>query len=286
MKVPPVSTPRRAKGERGGERPESTRLATSRRAGEPRAGNSAFRSEWPPRPPYPLRRHLVAMDLLVSLQRADLCGPLALLGSAELAWRVVLSYLLGAVPFGFVLSRWIKGVDLREVGSGNIGATNAMRVLGKPLGVLAFALDFGKGCAPVALLGAGDVETQVLCGAAAVCGHVWPVYLRFKGGKAVATGYGAIVAIDPWIAVGAGLVWLVGLLATGFVSVASIAMGLAFPLVAWWRGQPAAVILGTGALTLLILVRHRSNMKKLLAGTESRTRFGVRLRGGSQGEAS
>ena len=204
------------------------------------------------------------------------------------ALAVLASYLLGSVPFGLVLGL-ARGVDIRKVGSGNIGATNVGRALGRPWALLAFVCDFGKGWVPSALIApaiASDGNAYllaVLCGGAAVCGHVWPLYLRFKGGKAVATGYGAIVAIDPWIAVGAGLVWLVLLLATGFVSVASIAMGLAFPLVAWGRGQPLAVILGTSALTLLILVRHRSNMKKLLAGTESRTRLGAKLRGGGKG---
>ncbi|MCB9916677.1 MAG: glycerol-3-phosphate 1-O-acyltransferase PlsY [Planctomycetes bacterium] len=200
------------------------------------------------------------------------------LDPAALWWRVLVAYLVGAVPFGLVMCRLIKGVDLRTVGSGNIGATNAMRVLGRPLGLVAFALDFFKGFAPVALLGAGRVDWQVACGAAAVCGHVWPVYLRFRGGKAVATGCGAIVAIDPLIVVSAGLAWLGTLVLTGFVSLASMVMGVAFPVAAWLRGQPAAVIWATGGLTVLILVRHRSNMRKLLAGTESRSRFGARVR--------
>ena len=196
---------------------------------------------------------------------------------AGLAWRVLLSYLLGAIPFGLVMCLVFRGVDLREVGSGNIGATNAMRVLGPPLGVIAFLLDLGKGYAPVALLGMGDPRWQVLCGAAAVCGHVWPIYLRFRGGKAVATGCGAIVAIDPVIFLGAALVWLMVLLLFGFVSVASLAMGVAMPLLAAVRHQPLPVILGAAGLTLLILIRHRSNMARLLDGSEARTRLWVRM---------
>jgi glycerol-3-phosphate acyltransferase PlsY len=212
-------------------------------------------------------------------------APLELFGAgtfddpSALGWRLLLSYLLGAVPFGLVMCRTLKGVDPRSVGSGNIGATNAMRILGKPLGVVAFLLDFGKGFLPAAVLGAGRVEWQVLCGAAAVCGHVWPIYLRFRGGKAVATGAGAIVGIAPMIFVGAGLAWLLLLVVTGYVSVASIGMGLAFPAMAWWLDQPASVILGTSGLTLLILVRHRSNMTKLMAGTESHAKFWLKLRG-------
>jgi glycerol-3-phosphate acyltransferase PlsY len=196
------------------------------------------------------------------------------------ALALLLSYLLGAVPFGWVLVRVVKGEDLRRMGSGNIGATNAMRALGRPLGLVAFLCDFGKGLVPVAFLapalsGAFDPGwLRVLCGAAAVAGHVWPVYLGFKGGKAVATGCGAIVAIDPWIFVAGGLVWLLVLLVTRFVSLASVAMGLAFPVAAALRRSPERygmeVVIGTGALALLILVRHRSNLRRLAAGNEPR----------------
>ena len=196
-------------------------------------------------------------------------------------WLALLpSYLLGAVPFGWVMARLIRGVDLRTVGSGNIGATNAMRVLGRPLGVLAFLLDFGKGWVPAALFatwfarGGGESRATlaVLCGAAAVCGHVWPVYLRFRGGKAVATGCGAIAAIDPVVFLAGGLAWLATLVFSRYVSLASIAMGLAFPLCAWARLSAgrggAALVAGTAVLTLLILWRHRANLERILSGTE------------------
>lgn len=200
-----------------------------------------------------------------------------LLDPDGLGWRLLVSYLLGAVPFGFVLCRLVKGVDLRTIGSGNIGATNAMRVLGAPLGLVAFALDVGKGYAPAALFGEGDPSWQVACGAAAVLGHVFPVYLRFRGGKAVATGAGVLLALEPMILVWAGLVWVALLFAFGFVSLSSMAMGVAFPLSAWWLGEPPVVVAGAAALTALILVRHRSNMARLLAGTESRTKLWLRL---------
>ncbi|MFT7486134.1 MAG: glycerol-3-phosphate acyltransferase PlsY [Candidatus Paceibacteria bacterium] len=195
-----------------------------------------------------------------------------------LAWRVGVAYLLGAVPFGLLMCRLIKGVDLREEGSGNIGATNAMRVLGKPLGILAFLFDVGKGYAPVALLAGSDPLWQVACGTGAVCGHVWPLYLRFKGGKAVATGYGVMLAIQPMIPLYAGLAWLLSLLVFGYVSLSSLVMGLAFPAAAWGLHEPGVVIAGTGGLTLLIWVRHRSNILRLLAGTEARTQLWNKLR--------
>lgn len=195
-------------------------------------------------------------------------------------WLALLvSYLLGSLPFGFLMVKLLRGVDLRTIGSGNIGATNAMRVLGKPLGLLAFLLDFAKGLVPVLVFApalarssAAEIDLAVLCGGAAACGHVWPVFLRFRGGKAVATGCGALIGLDPVVFLVGGGVWLVTLAATRYAGLASMAMGLAFPLAAWWRAAtgagPWSVVAGASALTLLILVRHRSNMARMLAGTE------------------
>lgn len=195
-------------------------------------------------------------------------------------WLALLaSYLLGAVPFGFLMARLLRGVDLRKVGSGNIGATNAMRVLGKPLGVVAFLLDFAKGLVPAALIapmlageGRADGWLPVLCAAAAVCGHVWPVYLRFRGGKAVATGCGGIGGIDPLVLVGGGLAWGITLVTTRYVGLASVVMGLAFPALAAVRAARGEgggeLVWGTAVLAALVLVRHRSNLGRMVAGTE------------------
>jgi len=193
-------------------------------------------------------------------------------------WGLVLaSYVIGSIPFGLMMARAIKGVDLRTIGSGNIGATNAMRVLGRPLGIVVFVLDAAKG-GLVILLGVPQLESAapswlaVLCGAAAVLGHCWSIFLRLKGGKGVATGAGALCAIDPWIFLLSGIAWVVVLAATRMVAAASIALGLAFPVVAYLRapeGDDAAVF-GALALATLILVRHRSNMARMRAGTEPR----------------
>lgn len=191
------------------------------------------------------------------------------------------SYLLGAVPFGLVLARLVAGVDLRKVGSGNIGATNAMRVLGKPLGLLAFFLDFAKGIVPVLWFAPhvgppfADAGTPllpaVLAGTAAVIGHCYPVYLGFKGGKGVATACGAVVAIEWPVFVAAGLVWLVLAFTLRYVSLASLAMGITFPIAAWIRRPDApSFVVGCSALAGLIVVRHRANIARLRAGTEPR----------------
>ena len=189
------------------------------------------------------------------------------------------SYLLGSVPFGLVMAKLIKGVDLRDVGSGNIGATNAMRVLGKPLGLVAFFLDFGKGLVPTLyfagfaseLNGHAPLLAESLCGVFAVVGHCFPLYLRFKGGKGVATGCGAIVGVAPMVFVASGIVWLVALALGRMVSLASMAMGIAFPISAWFLAPGAPVFAGAcGLLTLLVLIRHRANIARIRVGTEPR----------------
>ncbi|MEM9799746.1 MAG: glycerol-3-phosphate 1-O-acyltransferase PlsY [Planctomycetota bacterium] len=189
------------------------------------------------------------------------------------------SYLLGAVPFGLLMAKVLKGVDLRNVGSGNIGATNAMRVLGKPLGIVAFLLDLAKGFVPTMFL--ADLAPALdeiapslaasLCGIAAVLGHCFPVYLGFKGGKGVATGLGAVFGVDWRVCVVAGLVWVVTLYSSRFVSLASIAMGVAFPVAAAVF-QPKAIpfVVACALLMTLIIARHRPNLRRLRAGTEPR----------------
>ena len=189
------------------------------------------------------------------------------------------SYLLGSVPFGLLMAKLIKGVDLRDVGSGNIGATNAMRVLGKPLGIVAFFLDFAKGLVSTLYLagfaselnGHAPLLAESICGVFAVSGHCFPLYLRFKGGKGVATGCGAIVGFAPMVFVASGVVWLVVLGAGRMVSLASMAMGASFPILAWLLVPSAPVFaLACGLLTLLVLLRHRANIARIRLGTEPR----------------
>ncbi|MEX1025722.1 MAG: glycerol-3-phosphate 1-O-acyltransferase PlsY [Planctomycetota bacterium] len=197
---------------------------------------------------------------------------------------VVGAYFLGSVPFGWLLGK-LRGIDVRHHGSCNIGATNVGRLLGKPWGLAAFLLDFGKGWLPSAFLagqlgGAHEPSSTaaVLAGAAAVVGHVFPIYLGFRGGKAVATGCGALVGLDPRIFVVGGIAWLVVLATTRFVSLASMAMAVAFPCAAAWfaRSSPygAEVVWGAAALTGLVLLRHRANIARLVRGEEPK--FGAR----------
>jgi len=203
---------------------------------------------------------------------------------------LVASYFIGALPFGYLTAQVVKGIDIRQHGSGNIGATNVGRVLGWPFFVLVFALDFLKG-AGTALLplvlnqevsgnGGGGLrlaDWQVLCGLAALLGHMFPIYLGFRGGKGVATGAGVVTVVTPLAAAVAFLCWLVTLLLTRFVSLSSIMAALmlciAHAYLSWpdvlGREALAADLLCLSAAALVIL-RHRSNIARLLAGTEPR----------------
>ena len=192
---------------------------------------------------------------------------------------LILSYLLGAIPFGLLLG-FLRGVDVRKTGSGNIGATNVGRALGRPFAWLAFVADFAKGWAPVYWFAPALAQGHerwllaVLCGCAAVCGPVWPVYLGFRGGKGVATLCGAVAGIDPLVFLGGGAVWLVTLATTRYVGLSSMLMGLAFPFLAAWRMHTQQygmeVVWGTLFLSALVFVRHRGNIGRMIRGTEPR----------------
>lgn len=188
------------------------------------------------------------------------------------------AYLCGAVPFAYLLAR-LRGVDIRRVGSGNVGATNVFRSVSRPLGVLTFALDAAKGFVPAFFLprmaeavGIEPAEWLGLAaGAAAIAGHTWPVWLRFRGGKGVATGAGVLLAVSPLAVALAVACWLAVFALSRYVSLASIAAALTAAGAAWalHRGERARPIALT-ALALLVVIRHRSNIRRLLAGTELR----------------
>lgn len=187
-----------------------------------------------------------------------------------------IAYLLGSIPFGLVFAKWIKGVDLRQIGSGNIGASNAGRALGRRWAIAVFFCDFLKGCLPVLAIRWVGIDPahvpmfQLFVGTAAVLGHCYSIYLKFQGGKAVATGCGAIVAVDWTVFVAGGIVWLITRRLTRYNGLASILMSVTWPIAAWLRHDPPEIVLGTALLALLILVRHRSNIGRMLAGTEPR----------------
>jgi acyl phosphate:glycerol-3-phosphate acyltransferase len=185
----------------------------------------------------------------------------------------VVSYLLGGIPFAQIAAR-LKGIDLRLHGSGNVGATNAIRVLGKKFGIPVLLADMLKGWAAAALVprafGSTSAEMGILCGVAAVLGHIWPITLRFRGGKGVATSGGALLALAP-LATVVGLITFVGvLLAFRYVSLASLCASVALVSMLWIRPSPASLRLAATALAVVVVFRHRANVSRLLAGTEAR----------------
>ena len=195
----------------------------------------------------------------------------------------LLAYLVGAIPNGFLLAR-VKGVDIRKVGSGNIGATNVFRSVSKTLGILTFIADAVKGLVPALvfpMLAAwiSGVNPPAWLGlvyaALAIVGHTWPIYLGFKGGKGVATSAGALIGLAP-LATGIGfVVWILFFVTSRYVSVASIAAAAAVPAAAWWlyRDNGAALPVFLTVLGAVIILRHKANIQRLATGAEHRFEF-------------
>jgi acyl phosphate:glycerol-3-phosphate acyltransferase len=184
---------------------------------------------------------------------------------------VALGYFVGSIPFAYLLSRH-QGIDLRRAGSGNVGASNVLRTTGVRAAVLAMVLDGVKGTLAVVmaqLLSVGLVPT-VAAAFASVIGHVYPIWLRFRGGKGVATAAGAFAVLAPEaLGIAAG-VFVIAVVATRFISVGSIAGALTLVLVAATTDVPGVVAVGATASTLIIVYRHRGNLARLVAGTERR----------------
>lgn len=203
-------------------------------------------------------------------------------------WIVVLaavaaSYLLGSIPFGLLLAR-AKGINIREVGSGNIGATNVFRSVSKKLGLLTFFLDFLKGLLPVLAAKhwlASDPLAAILCGCAAIAGHMFTIFGGFRGGKGVATGAGVVLGIAPG-AVGIGLIcWIFVFSLSRFVSLASILTAAAVGVSSWIFYYPQELLrpVTITILAVLVIWRHRSNIGRLLQGSENRFDFKKKRRG-------
>ena len=185
---------------------------------------------------------------------------------------VVGAYLLGSIPFGYLLPRVLRGDDIRRHGSGNVGATNVWRVYGRWLGLPVAVLDVLKGLVPAALgLWLGGDWVGVLAGAAAMLGHARPVYLGFsKGGKMVATAGGVALALAPFAALGCAVVWLAVFALTRYASLASMLAAVALPVLCLALGSSWPVVAFTALAALGVLALHRQNVRRLLTGTEPR----------------
>jgi glycerol-3-phosphate acyltransferase PlsY len=198
-----------------------------------------------------------------------------------LAWLLA-SYLTGAIPTSFIVAKVFRGIDLREQGSRNLGATNVYRVLGWKYAIPVGLFDVAKGALPVWLFGPHVPEVPLfplVCGLVAVVGHVFSVFVGFKGGKGVATASGVVLGLAPWAFVVVLVVWAVIVRVSGYVSLGSVVSAAIFPLAAYLlhdsRGAVLAIEIG---LALFIIWKHRTNLQRLAAGTENR--FGRRAAAG------
>jgi len=197
----------------------------------------------------------------------------------------IISYLIGSIPTGYLFGRVLRGIDIRNFGSGNVGATNALRVLGKKAGVLVLSIDILKGVLPVVFVAdyflargvnIAPEALRLILALFCICGHNWTVFLRFKGGKGVATTLGVLIGLSFVISDFAKifglviLVWLVVFLITKIVSLASVLAGISFPVWSLIFGVPKIILLFSFLTTIFILLRHQSNLKRIMQGEESR----------------
>jgi glycerol-3-phosphate acyltransferase PlsY len=206
---------------------------------------------------------------------------------------IITSYLLGSIPFGVIIAK-AHGKDLRSIGSGNIGATNVGRALGKKWAYLCFLLDVLKGTLPMLLVNLefrisnfefpafGRFWFWLAVGCAAILGHIFPIYLKFKGGKGVATSLGVALGLWPYYTICASLaliIWITVVLIWRYVSLASIIASIAFPILlilaiilkpTWNFGDLWPLLIAAIAIPLIVIIRHRENIKRLIAGTENK----------------
>ena len=186
----------------------------------------------------------------------------------------LLGYLLGSLPIGFLIARGRGGVDLRQVGSGNVGAANVYRSAGRVLGVLVLFVDMAKGAGSAllarAFFTAGHDHAEAVAGLAAIVGHIYPIWLRFVGGKGVAVAFGAFTVLAPVATAVAASVFVITTWATRYVSLGSVLATVTLPAIQWSFGASDAVSLAATAAAVLILFRHRGNIARLVRGTERR----------------
>lgn len=196
---------------------------------------------------------------------------------------ILISYLIGSIPTAYIFGKLNKGIDIREHGSGNSGATNVFRVLGKKPGIIVLILDILKGVLPVVIvadaLGSTQVIERILFAVCAVCGHNWTIFLKFKGGKGIATSLGVLIGLTIKIAsirivlILTVLSWLVSFAITGIVSLSSIIAGTLLPIVMVFTGQSFEIICLGVVFCIFVTLRHRPNIKRLLSGKEPKVKL-------------
>lgn len=196
---------------------------------------------------------------------------------------LIISYLIGSIPSAYLFGKIYKGIDIRDHGSGNVGATNTFRVLGKIPGTIVLVLDILKGTLVVTIvgdiLGLNTIIARILLGLAAVSGHNWTVFLKFKGGKGIATTLGVLIGLTikfallrPVLLV-CVLAWLCAFLVSGYISLSSIIASIILPVSMVMTNQPFALVTLGVIFCLFVVIRHRPNIKRLLSGQEPRVNF-------------
>lgn len=191
----------------------------------------------------------------------------------EFIVAAVVSYLLGSVSFSILIARWVKGIDIRQHGSGNAGATNTLRVLGKGPAAAVFLLDVAKGIAAVwlgKLLGGDSNWVPIVSGAAAITGHNWPIWFRFKGGKGIATTIGVMAVIAFWPALLSGIIAIASIAITRYVSLGSLIFAALMPVFILILKMPPELLAASLIICLYAFIRHRTNIVKLIRGQENR----------------
>nr|WP_210270352.1 glycerol-3-phosphate 1-O-acyltransferase PlsY [Ensifer oleiphilus] len=185
------------------------------------------------------------------------------------ALSLAFGYLLGSIPFGLILTRMAGLGDVRKIGSGNIGATNVLRTGNKKLAAATLLLDALKGTAAAAIASLWGVEAGIAAGLAAFLGHLYPVWLGFKGGKGVATYIGVLLGLVPWVVLVFAAIWLAMAKISRYSSLSALVATAVIPVVLYLTGHEKVALL-FAVMTLITWVKHRANIKRLLAGTESR----------------
>ncbi|NOU97572.1 glycerol-3-phosphate 1-O-acyltransferase PlsY [Paenibacillus sp. LMG 31456] len=186
---------------------------------------------------------------------------------------ILIGYLLGSISFSFLAGKLLKGIDIRKHGSGNAGATNTLRVLGVGPGVTVLLLDAIKGVIAVLLgiwIGDGSALLLVLCGVAAIAGHNWPVYFGFRGGKGIATTIGVMLTLAPLPALYAGIVCILAIVVTRYVSLGSLLFTAILPILVWIMHFPIEIFYFSLLVFVFAWIRHRSNIVRLLKGQENK----------------
>lgn len=189
---------------------------------------------------------------------------------------ILFCYLLGSIPFAYLAGKILKGIDIREHGSKNIGATNVSRVLGKGYGISVFFLDFCKGLLPVLLAGyffknhGNLLVIKILSGLSAVCGHMWTVFLDFKGGKGVATSSGVMIGLIPKSMVIVFIIWICIVSVFHYISLGSIVASTLLPVCVFFIEKDKMLFIFTLIMSIIIIYKHKANIKRLLSGTENK----------------